>query len=180
MSLPSIARRVAHLLEQAERKVVFAESCTGGLVSATLARIAGISNHLCGGVVVYRNATKQAYLQIPADVLEDPGPVSDVVAREMALRVLERTPEADIAASVTGHLGPNAPRYLDGVVFTGIAVRSTNRRASQHVKVRRLRCRTADARPARQRWVTEQLLQWLAAELEALAAAPSPTGRGWG
>ena len=49
MSLLSAARRVARLLQQSNHKIVFAESCTAGLVSATLSRIAGISSFGAGG-----------------------------------------------------------------------------------------------------------------------------------
>ena len=65
MSILSAARRVAGLLKGSGRKVVFAESCTGGLVSGALTKIPGISNYHCGGVVVYRNETKRAYLGFP-------------------------------------------------------------------------------------------------------------------
>ena len=41
----------------------------------------------------------------------------------MAQGVLARTPEATLALSVTGHLGPNAPKGFDGLVFIGAAVR---------------------------------------------------------
>ena len=117
------AARVAKLLKAANLKVVFAESCTGGLVSGALSKVPGISAYHCGGVVVYRNETKQAWLRIPAAVLEDPGPVSRKVAELMAIRVLKKTPEAHFAAAVTGHLGPNAPTALDGVVFIAVARR---------------------------------------------------------
>src|SRR5688572_32428546 len=109
MSISFAARRVARLLEAASRKVVFAESCTGGLVSGSLTKIPGISNHHCGGMVVYRNETKTAYLGMPTAVLDDPGPVSSEVAERMALGVLEKTPEPDLAVSVTCHLCPRAP-----------------------------------------------------------------------
>ena len=52
--------------QETNRKIVFAESCTGGLVSGALTKIPGISQCHCGGVVVYRNETKQAYLGISA------------------------------------------------------------------------------------------------------------------
>jgi nicotinamide-nucleotide amidase len=161
----TVARRVAGLLVARDTKVVFAESCTGGLVSAVLAKIPGISSHHCGGVVVYRNATKTAYLDITRALLEDLGPVSSEVAAQMAVRVLEKTPEADVAASVTGHLGPQAPPKLDGVVFVGIARRQSARREPR-VVVKQLRCRKVDGRVARQRWVTERVLELLATELE--------------
>lgn len=126
------ARRLADVLFATGRKIVFAESCTGGLVSASLTRIPGISAHHCGSAVVYQMETKHEWLGIPADILEDPGPVSRIVAEEMVKRVLERTPHADIAVSVTGHLGPNAPPKQDGLVFLGTAFRSGS------VKVQRL------------------------------------------
>jgi PncC family amidohydrolase len=161
MPLTSAARRVARLLKQSGRKVVFAESCTGGLVSGALTKIPGISSYHCGGVIVYRNETKQAYLGIPAALLANPGPVSSQVAEQMALRVLDKTPEADIAASVTGHLGPQAPPRLDGLVFAAVAHRSP-----PATTVRRLECKKSDSRPVRQQWVVQQVLSLLAEELE--------------
>ncbi len=163
MTIADSARRVAKLLAASGHKVVFAESCTGGLVSGALTRIPGISEHHCGGVIVYRNATKTQYLDIPQKLLDDKGPVSREVAELMAVRVLEKTPEATIAVSVTGHLGPNAPPRLDGRVFIGIARRSTAPR------VHSLRCRLSDSRTVRQRWVVEQALAILDKELTSRA-----------
>jgi len=162
MSLSSLARRVARLLKETSSKVVFAESCTGGLVSATLTKIPGISNFHCGGMVVYRNETKQAFLGVPAALLKNPGPVSREVVDLMARGVLERTPEAAIAAAVTGHLGPNAPPKLDGLVFAAVVWR----KKMNHVKIKRFRCQRGDSRVVRQRWVAEHVLQLLSDELQ--------------
>lgn len=166
MSIASAARRVARLLKAADCKIVFAESCTGGLVSGSLTRIAGISAYHCGGMAVYRNETKQAYLNIPARLLKDPGPVSAAVADMMARKVLEKTPEADVAVSVTGHLGPHAPHKLDGVVYVAIAKRAGAGRRSVAKPARRLQCRRGDSRVVRQRWVVELALRLLGDELE--------------
>ncbi len=122
--LAALVEEVAALLQRSGRRVVFAESCTGGLVAASLARVPGISEFLCGSAVVYRLETKARWLGVPEALLADPGPVSDVVARAMAIGVLARTPEADLAASITGHFGPNAPGDQDGLIFIGIARRN--------------------------------------------------------
>jgi len=167
VSIASSARRLADLLKAADRKVVFAESCTGGLVSGALTAIPGISDHHCGGMIVYRNRTKVAYLTIDRRRLEKYGPVSKEIATEMASHVLKRTPEADIAASVTGHLGPNAPPKLDGLVFVGIAMKSGKRHVAPTLNVYELDCRSKDTRLARQRWVIQQVLDLLACNLEA-------------
>jgi len=167
MSISSAARRVARLLKATGCKVVFAESCTGGLVSGALTKIPGISNHHCGGVVVYRNETKAAYLNIPAKLLDNPGPVSTEVAKLMAARILAITPEADVALSVTGHLGPHAPAGLDGQIFTAISWHRARRRSPAKLYVRALQCDRHDSRARRQKWVVEQVLCLLGDELEA-------------
>ncbi|MEI8382525.1 MAG: CinA family protein [Planctomycetota bacterium] len=120
-----IASRIAALLKTTKTRVVFAESCTAGLISATLGRVPGISEYHCGSAVVYRLDTKSRWLGIDPALLvaPGPGPVSDVVARLMAVGVLERTPEATFSAAITGHLGPNAPNHEDGLVFIGVAHR---------------------------------------------------------
>ena len=121
--IESLVQTVSTVLMQKGIKVVFAESCTGGLISATLARVAGISSVHCGSAVVYRLDTKTHWLGVSASMLIDPGPVSEPVAVAMAEGVLSRTPEAEMAVSITGHLGPNAPVNQDGQVFVGIARR---------------------------------------------------------
>jgi PncC family amidohydrolase len=121
--LDRAAKRLAELLEATRTPIVFAESCTGGLVSATLTRIPGVSAWLCGSAVVYQLETKHGWLGIPRELLDDPGPVSRDVAAAMAAGVLDRTPQADVAVSVTGHLGPDAPPAQDGLVFVAVAFR---------------------------------------------------------
>lgn len=133
----SAARQLADELHRTRSHIVFAESCTAGLIAAGLARIPGISTYLCGSAVVYRDATKTAWLGVSARVLMDEsiGPVSEEVAGAMAAGVLERTEEADLAASVTGHLGPDAPEDLDGILYVALATRN---RADRTVQVERV------------------------------------------
>ena len=106
-------------------RLVLAESCTAGLVAAELGQIPGISEFLCGSMVVYRTLTKAAWLGISQDSLFDPdiGPVSAQVTLSLAEAVLIQTPEATISASITGHLGPGAPPSLDGQLFFAVARR---------------------------------------------------------
>jgi PncC family amidohydrolase len=136
MTIATDCRRLAKLLAERQVKVVFAESCTAGLVSASLARVPGISEFLCGSAVTYRNDTKNGWLSVEAKLLERPGPVSRVVVENMADGVLRATPEADWAASITGHLGPNAPRKLDGLVYIGVAKRESRSGRRPQAKVR--------------------------------------------
>jgi PncC family amidohydrolase len=127
VQLQQQADELARLLSQRRVRVVFAESCTAGLVSATLARVPGISDWHCGSAVTYRTDTKRQWLDVSAEDLRQFTAVSEPVAAQMAVGVLARTPEADYAASVTGHLGPDAPEELDGVIYIGIAGRAAGK-----------------------------------------------------
>jgi PncC family amidohydrolase len=118
------ALELVRRLSQQQQRLVLAESCTGGMICAELARIPGVSDWLCGSAVTYRSDTKIRWLGVRAEDIERYTAVSQQVASQMALGVLERTTEAALAASVTGHLGPRAPSGLDGVVWIGIARRS--------------------------------------------------------
>ncbi len=88
------AERVLHACRKRGLKLVTAESCTGGLVAATLTAIAGSSD-----------VVEREMLGVPWDALLGYGAVSDPVARAMAAGALARS-DADLAVSVTGVAGP--------------------------------------------------------------------------
>ncbi|WP_254510098.1 CinA family protein [Anatilimnocola floriformis] len=157
------ARRVAQLLATRQKKVATAESCTGGLVAGALTAVAGISARLCGGVIVYRNETKHALLDISQQLLADPGPVSEIVAQQMAQRVLTKIPEADVSIAITGHLGPNAPADLDGVVWLAVGARKGEESAEVWTKKLHL---PPLARIERQQMAVAGALDFLASNLE--------------
>jgi nicotinamide-nucleotide amidase len=119
---------VHQALASTRSRLVLVESCTAGLAAGKLGQIPGISEVFCGSFVVYRNASKHDWLAIPTDILDDPaqGPVSSIVTKLLAIAALERTPEATLAAAITGHLGPGAPPELDGVIYC-----ATQQRLSQ-------------------------------------------------
>lgn len=136
------ALQLAALLQGLDVKLVLAESCTGGMVAAALAGIPGISRYLCGSSVVYREQTKQQWLGITARELKKFDPVSDQIAVEMAAQALLRTDEADVAAAITGHLGPDAPSRKNGQLYIAVALRGMER-----VLVQEFRLPTQSAKP---------------------------------
>jgi nicotinamide-nucleotide amidase len=86
-------------------RLATAESCTGGLVAATLTAIAGSSDVVERGFVTYSNASKTEMLDVPAALITSVGAVSEPVARAMAEGALRHS-AADLAVSVTGIAGP--------------------------------------------------------------------------
>lgn len=115
------------LLELGRERIVFAESCTAGLVAAALATVPGISQLLCGSMVTYRESCKTAWLGVDAQSLRQFSAVSQQVTDSMAVGVLQKTAEASWSAAVTGYLGPGAPPELDGQVFIAVARREPGR-----------------------------------------------------
>lgn len=86
-------------------KIVTAESCTGGLVSAALTEVAGSSDVVERGFVTYSNESKTELLLVNSLVLITHGAVSAPVAQAMAVGALSRS-RADVAVAVTGVAGP--------------------------------------------------------------------------
>lgn len=119
---------LASQLKRSNLKVVFAESCTAGLVSATMAQVPGISDHLCGSLVTYRPESKKSWLWVKAASIREFTCESEQVADEMSHGALARTKEADWSASIVGHFGPNAPDGKDGVIWIGLYRRSKQKK----------------------------------------------------
>ena len=74
--LVTAARRVIDANKAAGRTVALAESCTGGLVAASLTEIPGSSAVFENGFVTYSNDAKLKLLGVSLDVLETFGAVS--------------------------------------------------------------------------------------------------------
>jgi PncC family amidohydrolase len=146
-NIDDLTQQLAEQLATRRCRLVLAESCTGGLVSASLARVPGISDWLCGSAVTYRQATKSQWLGVLPTDLEQYTAVSQQVAEQMAAGVLSWTDEADVAASVTGYLGPSSPTGQDGLIFVGLCRRLPDRSSDSPHSIRhQLQCSPRIAR----------------------------------
>lgn len=101
----TLAGNVARLLTDAGLTLSLAESCTGGLIAATLTDFAGASAFLERGAVTYANKAKADWLGVPPAVLEQEGAVSEACARAMA-RGIRTAAGTDLGLAVTGIAGP--------------------------------------------------------------------------
>ncbi|MEN8136313.1 MAG: CinA family nicotinamide mononucleotide deamidase-related protein [Thermodesulfobacteriota bacterium] len=97
---------LGRLLVENGMVLALAESCTGGLISNRVTRVAGSSEYFLGGVVAYSNELKQQLLGVEEAVLARYGAVSPETARAMAEGIRHVT-GADIALAVTGIAGPS-------------------------------------------------------------------------
>lgn len=102
-----------------------AESCTGGLVAATISEIAGSSLVLDRGFIAYSNSAKQQMLGVMPATIDIYGAVSTECAEEMAKGALAHA-WVDLAVSITGIAGPTGavPGKPIGLVYFCAASRS--------------------------------------------------------
>ena len=100
-----------------------AESCTGGLVSATLIGYPGISSSFIEGCVTYSNESKVSRLGVKKETLEKFGAVSEETAREMAQGIANYF-GTNIGLSTTGIAGPEGGTKEKpvGLVYIGIYI----------------------------------------------------------
>lgn len=157
------AQRLGAVLARRQTdRIVLAESCTAGLAAALLGQVPGISNWFCGSAVTYRQSTKIEWLGVASQTLESETAESLATTKEMASGVLGSTPEATLAAAITGHLGPDAPPEIDGRVYLAVAARNGDGQQIIATEDVQLRCQT---RIERQYESAVQMLQLLFAQL---------------
>lgn len=118
--ITELATRVVEENAAAGRKVVTAESCTGGLVSAAITEIPGSSVVLDRAFVTYSNESKMETLGVAQDIIETFGAVSVACVWAMAQGALERS-NADVAVAISGVAGPGGGTQLKPVGTVVIA-----------------------------------------------------------
>jgi nicotinamide-nucleotide amidase len=122
--LYDLATRVGRRLLSSKRRLVTAESCTGGWIAKAMTDVAGSSQWFECGYVVYSNAAKMRDLGVSRATLDAHGAVSEAVVTELARGAL-RVSGADVAIAVSGIAGPDGgvPGKPVGTVWFGTAWR---------------------------------------------------------
>lgn len=112
---------VGQLLLRNQQTLALAESCTGGLISHRITRVAGSSAYFLGAAITYSNAEKIRALGVNPATLDRVGAVSRETALEMSQGIRQRT-GATIGLSVTGVAGPSggSPDKPVGTVWVSI------------------------------------------------------------
>ncbi len=121
-TLPSVLIKE---LTKRNQTIVFAESCTGGLLSSSLTSISGSSKVFQGGIVSYSNKLKNSLLNISEEKLTKYGAVSEEVCKAMAINVKEKL-GADWAIAISGIAGPNGGSQEKPVGLVYISISGPN------------------------------------------------------
>jgi len=115
-------RIVGYFLEMRGATLAVAESCTAGLIAERITSVSGSSRYFLGGAVVYSNALKTAFADVPPDLIQKHGAVSSEVAGALANGIRQRC-GSTFGLGVTGVAGPTGgtPEKPVGLVFHGLA-----------------------------------------------------------
>ena len=119
--MKKISQKLVKLLHKKKLKVSFAESCTGGLLSSTIASISGSSKVFTLGLVTYSNQSKINTLKVPKKKIIKYGAVSYETCLSM-VKNLNKIAKTDFSLSITGVAGPRGGTKEKpiGLVYIGI------------------------------------------------------------
>ena len=117
----SMEEVVGALLRERGWRIAAAESCTGGLMLSRLTDVAGSSDYVVGGAVLYSNELKASLGLVPPELIRAHGAVSEPVAVAMAEGIREQT-GAQVAVGITGIAGPGGGTDLKPVGTVAVAV----------------------------------------------------------
>ena len=114
----TLEKSVMDLLMANKLTACTVESCTGGMLSARLINVPGVSEVFKSGYVTYSNKSKRRLLGIKKNLLVKHGAVSEQIAREMA-KTAAALARADVSVSTTGIAGPDGgtPEKPVGLVY---------------------------------------------------------------
>jgi competence/damage-inducible protein CinA-like protein len=102
----SLPEHILGLLREHHATITTAESCTGGMLSASLTDCPGASDSYAGGWVTYTNSMKMSQLGVPERVIEEHGAVSAQCVEHMARGAQARAGTSH-ALAVSGIAGPD-------------------------------------------------------------------------
>ena len=121
-TLVALAERLQGVCLGRGLTVAVAESCTGGLVAASITEVPGSSGYFLGGIVSYADTAKAALLAVPEATIEAHGAVSAQVAVAMAMGA-RGSFGAALAVSITGVAGPDGGTDAKpvGLTYVGLA-----------------------------------------------------------
>ena len=106
-------------------KLLIAESCTGGLLSANITKVAGSSAVFSYGFVCYSNESKKKFLNVSEKTINSFGAVSYETVKQMLTGLCNQAKSKTLTIAISGVAGPTGSESKPvGLVFIGIKISS--------------------------------------------------------
>jgi nicotinamide-nucleotide amidase len=118
----SLEQIVSYLLQMRSMTLAVAESCTGGLLAQRITSLSGSSRYFLGGAIVYSNALKTQFANVPKSLIDRHGAVSREVAAALADGIRKRC-VSSYGIGITGVAGPTGGTEQKpvGLVYVALA-----------------------------------------------------------
>ena len=120
-----LSRKLLEYCFKKKLKLITAESCTGGLLSANITGIAGSSAVFSYGIICYSNEAKRNFLNVDDKTLKSHGAVSFETVREMLAGLCTHAESKTLTIAISGVAGPSGSESKPvGLVFIGVKLSS--------------------------------------------------------
>ena len=131
----TMQQTVARILQQQNKTLGTAESCTGGYIAHLITSMTGSSAYYLGSVVSYANSVKHDILNVSQESLDTVGAVSEPVVIDMVNGILNNL-KTDYAIATSGIMGPGGGSEAKPVGTVWVAVGNKNKIITQCFKLR--------------------------------------------
>lgn len=124
----NIVLYIIETLHKHNKKITFAESCTGGLMSYYFTKENGASKILEGALITYSNELKENWIAVEHKLLENYGAVSREVVEHMSEGAMNVS-NADYAIAISGIAGDTGGTEYKpvGTVFVGVRSKESHK-----------------------------------------------------
>ena len=120
-----LSKKLLEVCFKKNTKLLTAESCTGGLLSANITGIAGSSAVFSYGIITYSNESKRKFLNVDDKTLKSHGAVSFETVREMLAGLCDLAKSKTLTIAISGVAGPSGSESKPvGLVFIGVKLSS--------------------------------------------------------
>ena len=121
----TLSKKLLTICAKKNVKLLTAESCTGGLLSANITGVAGSSDVFSYGFVCYSNESKRKFLNVSTKTLNSYGAVSYETVKQMLEGLCYQAKSKTLTIAISGVAGPKRSEFKPvGLVFIGVKLSS--------------------------------------------------------
>ena len=119
----NLSKKLLEVCLKKNVKLLTAESCTGGLLSANITGVAGSSSVFSYGFICYSNESKRKFLNVTKKTIDSYGAVSYETVKQMLNGLCKKATSKTLAVAISGVAGPSESESKPvGLVFIGVKI----------------------------------------------------------
>ena len=125
LKFQKLSKNLLEACLQKNIKMLTAESCTGGLLSANITSVPGSSEVFSYGFICYSNESKKEFLNVSDKIINSYGAVSYETVKQMLVGLCNQAKASTLTIAISGVAGPSGSEFKPvGLVFIGVKISS--------------------------------------------------------